>query len=136
MTKISVNLKFEKMKTKFSTGVFTAWATLFFMILIVDSSAAWYEWSKAAREKLEWDSKEADCRIKIEFEVNYDPSVGISLDGVDVELESGLKYRFAPGSRTVCIDGTKYKDCADIVGFWESWDSEGDCIPENSELSQ
>jgi hypothetical protein len=69
MTKISVNLKFEKMKTKFSTGVFTAWATLFFMILIVDSSAAWYEWSKAAREKLEWDSKEADCRIKIEFEV-------------------------------------------------------------------
>jgi len=38
--------------------------------------------------------------------------------------------------RDRCIDGTTYKDCADIIGFWESWDGEGDCVPENSDLAQ
>jgi hypothetical protein len=123
------------MKTKFNTVVFTAWASLFFMVLIGDVSAAWYEWTKNAREKLEWDSLEVDCRIKVEFEANYDPSISVSLDGVEMAVETGVKYIFTDGKRIVCIDGTKYRDCADIVGFWESWDGEGDCIPGGSEAA-
>jgi hypothetical protein len=136
MTKISVNLKFEKMKTKFSTGVFTAWATLFFMILIVDSSAAWYEWSKAAREKLEWDSEKTTCSVMVSLDAEYSVSLGISLQEFEVATEMGLSYILKSGDRAICINGSKYRDCADIVGFWESWDGEGDCVPGNSDAAQ
>lgn len=124
------------MKTKMRTIVFLGSAVLMLGLLVTDVYSSWYEWTKAAREKLEWKAAEVDCRIKVEFEANYDPSFSITLYGIDVGVDSDLKYRFELGKRIICVDGSEYKDCSDILGFWESWDGEGDCIPKGAVASQ
>jgi len=111
------------------TIVFLGSAMLMLGLLITDVYSAWYEWTKAAREKLEWKASEVDCRLKVEFYANYDPAASITLDGVEISLDSDLKYRFELGKRIVCVDGSEFKDCSEILGFWESWDGEGDCNP-------
>lgn len=118
------------MKAKFSTSLFTAWAVLFMMVFIVDTSAAWYEWTKEGRDKLEWRAEEVKCSVLVQFKGGVRVDAGIGSDNVSGGAEAEIEYVLEEGSRTLCLDGTTHRDCREILGFWESWDREGDCVPE------
>lgn len=119
------------MKSKFSTSVFTAWAALFMMVLIVDSRAAWYEWTTAAKEKLEWKKSSVECLFEAKLVIVDDTEIWIG-PGVKVDDDTEYAYIVERGEKFVCSEGKEYADCADIVGVWESWDREGECLPKES----
>ncbi|MBM3420292.1 MAG: hypothetical protein FJY11_04065 [Bacteroidetes bacterium] len=112
------------------TIVFLGSAMLMLGLLITDVYSAWYEWTKEAREKLEWNANIKPCSKTVQLEAVYSPELGISLIEFQMALEMKLQYIVVYGERISCIDGTTYKDCKEIVGsWWDSWDGEGDCIP-------
>lgn len=97
-------------------------------LLISDAYGSWYEWTKKAREKLEYDSRVIPCTLKTDVDRSSGSNMEINYFGIEQGNYSSESYKLVDGERIICINGEVYRDCADIVGFWASWDLQGPCV--------
>lgn len=111
------------------TIVFLGSAMLMLGLLITDVYSAWYEWTNKGKEKLEYDSKVIPCVVKTNVSKGNSSDSGINYTGINDSQSNYEVYEAERGEKTICINGTVVPDCADILGFWDSWDLEGECVP-------